>query len=562
MSIDGQDIGIALRRYRRLLGGLALLSAVINLLVLVPSLYMMQVYDRVLLSRNETTLLMLTLIAVALYAFSAFLEWIRGQVLVRISAGFDLQLGTRVFDAAFARNLRERDVNPSQQLNDLTQLRQFIAGPGLIALFDAPWLPVFVLVAFLFHPWFGVMTLLGALLLLALAAWNDRAVRAPLDEAGRIAWQANTYVNGSLRNAEVIQAMGMLSAMRQRWSALQQGLMEAQSRASDRGAAITAMSRCLRITGQSLALGLGALLVLEGQISPGMMIAMSVLLGRALAPVELIIGSWRHYGAARQAHGRLAALLVEQPEVAPGLPLPAPTGALRVEQLQVFAPGAEQPALNGVGFSLKAGEALAVIGGSGSGKSSLARALVGVWPIREGSIRLDGARLEQWPAEALGPHIGYLPQDIELFDGSVAENIARFGDLDSPRIIEAARLAGVHELILRLPLGYDTRLGPAGLGLSGGQRQRIALARTLYGQPRLLVMDEPNSNLDEAGEQALVRALTMMKARGCTVVVITHRMAVLEAVDQILLLRDGVVQLHGPRAQVLRALQGPRETCE
>ncbi|WP_040263026.1 type I secretion system permease/ATPase [Pseudomonas massiliensis] len=551
------DIDAALLRYRRVFWALAIFSGVINLLVLVPSLYMMQVYDRVLTSRNETTLLMLTLIAMGLFMLSGVIEWLRGQVMIRMSAGIDATLAQRLFDAAFTRSLRKQDSNPAQVFGDLTQVRQFITGQGLLAMLDAPWLPVFMVIAFLFHPWFGFLSLGVALVLIALALWGELSTRPSLAQANGLSMKANLYVNSSLHNAEVIQAMGMLPALRKRWSWLQQGMISAQAVASDRGARISAMTKFVRVAAQSLSLGLGALLVLEGQISGGMMIAMSLLLGRALAPVEIAIGSWKQFVGARQSYRRLSDLLAEEPETVAPMTLPAPTGALKVERLLAAPPGAKDPIIKGVDFQLAKGEILAVIGPSASGKSTLARALVGIWPAMEGAVRLDGAPLDQWAPEALGPHLGYLPQDIELFDGSVAENIARFGELDSEPIIQAARHAGIHEMILRFPQGYDNVLGPGGQGLSGGQKQRIGLARALYGQPALIVLDEPNSNLDEAGEQALVQALRALKNAGSTVIMITHRPSVLGVVDKILVLNDGRQQLFGSRDQVLKAVLPP-----
>jgi ATP-binding cassette subfamily C exporter for protease/lipase len=551
------DIDAALLGYRRVFWALALFSGVINLLVLVPSLYMMQVYDRVLTSRNETTLFMLTLIALGLFFFSGLIEWVRGQVMIRMSAGLDDALGERIFDAAFARSLREHNANPAQVLSDLATLRQLITGQGLIALLDAPWLPIFLLVAFIFHPWFGVLTLVLALILIGLALWGELATRTRLGEANRLGVQSAAYVNSTLQNAEVIQALGMLGPLRDRWSLMQRRIIASQAHASDRSARITSATRFVRISGQSLSLGLGALLVLEGQLSAGMMIAMSLLLGRALAPVEIAIGSWKQFTSGRQSYQRLSQLLHQHPRQPLRMPLPPPSGALRLEQLYAGPPGATQPSLRGINLALKKGEVLAVIGASASGKSTLARAMVGVWPPMGGSVRLDDAEISQWTHDALGPYLGYLPQDIELFDGSVADNIARFGEQDAEKIIAASRHAGIHEMILRFPKGYDTPLGPGGLGLSGGQKQRLGLARALYGNPSLIVLDEPNSNLDEAGELALIQAISTLKTAGSTVVLITHRPSVLAVADYILLLKDGTQQAFGLRDAVLKALMPP-----
>ena len=552
-----RDIDAALLRYRRLFGVLALFSGVINLLMLVPSIYMMQVFDRVLTSRNETTLLMLSLILVGFFALGCVLEWVRGQVMIKMSAGLDTQLGERVFDAAFERSLKERSANPAQVLSDLNSIRQFVTGPALIAIFDAPWLPIYVIATFLFHPWLGVFTVIGSLILAGLAVWNELTTRKSMSEANRLSVASSSYVNSTLHNAEVIQAMGMLTPLRRRWFNVQQRVITEQGEASDRSSRIAALSRFVRMTWQSLALGLGAILVIENQISAGVMIAVSVLLGRAMAPAEALIGSWKQMGNAKSSYERLNRLLTEFPKAAPGMPLPPPTGALSIDRLVIIPPGMQKPAVNGVTISLAKGEVLAIIGPSASGKSSLARAMVGIWTARQGSVRLDSAEVGQWSREALGPYLGYLPQDIELFDGTIAENIARFGEVDASKVIEAAQLAGINEMILHFPKGYDTLLGTGGLGLSGGQKQRIGLARALYGHPALVVLDEPNSNLDDAGEAALVQAVRKLKANGCTVVLVTHRPSILGAVDKLLFLKDGVQTLFGPRDQVLKTLVPP-----
>lgn len=558
-----RDIDAALLGYRNLFGSLALFSGVINLLMLVPSIYMMQVFDRVLASRNETTLLMLTLIVLGLFMMSSLLEWIRGRVMIRMSAGFDMKLGERLFGAAFERNLSERGANPAQVLNDLTTLRQFITGPGLIALFDAPWFPIYLAVAFMFHGWLGWFATAGITLLIFLAIWNELVTRQSLAEANQLSVAASGYVNNTLQHAEVIQALGMLPVLRQRWARLQQRIIATQAVASERSGRISALTRFVRMTWQALALGLGAVLVLENEISSGAMIAVSILLGRAMAPVEQAIGSWKSLGGAKTSYERLCRLLEEFPQELPRMALPPPSGALRLDQVAVTPPGAERPVVNGVSFSLAKGEVMAVVGPSASGKSSLARALVGIWPVSKGAVRLDEADVGQWSREALGPYLGYMPQDVELFDGTVAENIARFGEIDSARVIEAARMAGIHEMVLHLPKGYDSPLGGAGgVKLSGGQKQRVGLARALYGNPVLIVLDEPNSNLDEAGEAALVVSIKALKAAGSTVVLVTHRPNVLGVVDKLLLLKDGAVQMFGPRDQVLRALMPAAKPLE
>lgn len=549
-----RDIDAALLRYRKLFWVIALFSGVINLLAVVPAIYMMQVFDRVMSSRNEMTLLLLTIMALGLFLLSSMVEWIRGQVMIRMSEGIDQDLGERIFGVAFQKSLKEHNANPAQVMSDLNALRQFVTGSSLISLLDLPWMPIFLIVTGLLHPWLGLFTLLGAVILFALAIWNEHATRKGLDEANQMSVQASRYVNSTLQNAEVIQAMGMLGNMQRRWAAMQQKLIVAQAGASDKGAAISTVTRLVRTAWQSLAMAVAMLLILEGQISGGVMMAAGFLIGKAMLPAEQAISSWKQLDGAKASYRRLCELLEEFPRPAPKMPLPAPTGALRIERLVVTPPGSKTPVVNGIDLALNKGEVLAIIGPSASGKSSLARAMVGVWPSSHGSVRLDGAEISQWSREALGPYLGYLPQDIELFAGSVAENIARFAEVDSAKVIEAATLAGIHAMVLRFPHGYDTQLGPGGMGLSGGQKQRIGLARALYGQPPLIVLDEPNSNLDDVGEAALVAAIGQLRQAGSTVVLVTHRPSVLAVIDKLLVLQDGNQRMFGPRDQVLKAL--------
>lgn len=552
-----RDIDAALLRYRSLFWVIALFSGVINLLTVVPAIYMMQVFDRVMASRNEMTLLLLTVLALGLFLLSSLVEWIRGQVMIKMSVGIDLDLGERLFGVAFQKSLKEHNANPAQVLSDLNALRQFLTGSALIALLDLPWMPIFLIVTGLLHPWLGLFTLLGALILFCLAIWNEHATRKGLDEANQISVHSSKYVNSTLQNAEVIQAMGMLGNLQKRWAGLQQRLIGAQTTASDQAARISTITRLVRTAWQSLAMGLAMLLILEGQITGGVMMAAGFLISKAMLPAEQAISSWKQLDNAKASYRRLCQLLDEFPRQVERMSLPAPTGAIRIERLVVTPPGSKRPAANGIDIALHKGEVLAVIGPSASGKSSLARAMVGVWPPSYGSVRLDGAEIGQWAPEALGPHIGYLPQDIELFDGTVAENISRFGEADSTKIIEAATLAGIHDMVLRFPQGYDTPLGPGGLGLSGGQKQRIALARALFGKPALVVLDEPNSNLDDAGESALVAAIDALRKHGSTVILVTHRPNVLAVVDKLLVLQDGTQKMFGPRDQVLKALLPP-----
>lgn len=547
----------ALRGQRKAIGAVALFSAAINFLYLTPSLYMLQIYDRVLTSGSEVTFVMLSLVAVGMYLLIGLLEWIRGQVLVRLGNALDLQLAPKIFEAAFERSLREQG-GASAAMSDLANLRQFVTGNGLFALVDAPWIFVYVGALWMFHPVLGVVVSAGVAVLLLLALATELVSRPRLAEANRAAQLGLAFSTGSLRNAEVIEALGMLGALRSRWQACQNQLLARQSEASDRAGAIAAVTRFVRLALQSAMLGVGALLVLDHQLSAGAMIAGSILASRALAPVELLIGTWRQFIVAQGAYHRLRELLQLFPGRPAGLPLPRPRGQLRADAVVAAPPGAASGVIKGLSLSLDPGEILTILGPSASGKSTLARLLVGVWPAKLGSVRLDGVDIHQWNKEELGPWIGYLPQDIELFDGTVAENIARFGELDSEAIIAAANMAGIHEMILRFARGYDTPIGEAGCTLSGGQRQRIALARALYRKPSLLVLDEPNASLDDAGEAALLKAIVQARAEGCAIVLITHRTALVDVSDKLLVLRDGQAVLQGPRREVLEALDKHR----
>ncbi|MGF6591337.1 type I secretion system permease/ATPase [Pseudomonas sp. 2835] len=558
----GAPLWAALADHKSTLLSVGCFTALINLLMLVPSIYMLQVYDRVLSSQNETTLWMLTLMVVGFFIFIGALEAIRSFIVIRVGNQLEQGFNLNVYRAAFERNLRHGDGQAGQALNDLTQVRQFVTGPALFAFFDAPWFPIYLAVIFLFNVWLGVMACAGALLLIALALLNERLTHKPLVEASGFQQQSTHLASSQLHNAESIQAMGMLGALRQRWFALHSRFLNLQNQASDTSAVITAVSKSLRLCLQSLVLGLGALLVIEGQMTPGMMIAGSILMGRVLSPIDQLIAVWKQWSGAHMAYQRLDGLLRTFPEPPAPMALPAPSGRLSVEQVSAGPPGKRVATLQQISFNLGAGEVLGVLGTSGSGKSTLAKVLVGVWPTLAGTVRLDGADLHRWDREALGPYIGYLPQNIELLRGSIAENIARFAELDGLKVVEAARQAGVHELILRLPQGYDTRLGEDGGDLSGGQKQRIALARALYGGPSLIVLDEPNSNLDTSGEAALASAIAQMKAQGRTVVLVTHRSAALAQADKLLVLSEGRMQAFGPAHEVMQALSRAQEQAQ
>ncbi|MCK9510941.1 MAG: type I secretion system permease/ATPase [Pigmentiphaga sp.] len=553
-SLPRDEIVQALVSFKQAFRSVGMFSMVINMLMLVPSIYMLQVYDRVLASRNSYTLLMLTVIMLGAYVIMAALEYVRSQVLIRIGSRLDIQLNRRVYTAAFEQNLKNGNGNATQALNDLTTIRQFVTGSAPMAFFDAPWAPIYILVIFLFDMWLGLFALIGTLILIVLAIINQWVTNKPLKEANSLSVASTTQAGNTLRNAEVIEAMGMMPDLQARWYRTHEQFLKLQNEASEKAAVVSSYTRFFRISLQSLVLGLGALLVLQGSITAGMMIAGSILLGRALAPVEMVINVWKQWAGVRSAHERLVKLLETNPARRSGMALPPPKGDLSLEGVAAAPPGSRLPILRNLNLTVDAGDVLGIIGPSGSGKSTLARLLVGVWPAMMGTVRLDGADVYQWNKDQLGPHVGYLPQDIELFGGTISENIARFGNVDPEKVIAAARMAGVHEMILQFAAGYDTQIGDGGSSLSGGQRQRIALARAVYGMPSLVVLDEPNSNLDETGEEALRGAISRLREAGKTVVLITHRTSIIAATTKLLLLRDGTAAMFGPTQQVLASL--------
>jgi len=535
-------------------GAAALFSFCINLLFLGSPLYMLQVYDRVLASGSRDTLVMLTVALVLALATMAALDAIRASVLVRCGVGFDARLSARLMTALIDRGARSGGARQAELLRDLDQVRQFLAGVAVLAIFDLPWMPIYVAVLCLLHPVLGLIALAGGLGLLVLAALNELVTGPPLRRANEAALRSYGVTDAALRNAEVIQAMGMQAGLLARWQRDRSDMLSSQAVANDRNATVSALTKFTRLLLQSLILGAGAWLALDRAVSPGVIFAGSLLMGRALAPIEQLVGAWKQLVGARQAYRRVRGLLIAEPERRIGMALPRPQGRLSVERLVYAPPGAERPLLKGISFELAAGQGLGLIGPTASGKSTLARLLVGAWQPTLGHVRLDGAEISDWNRADVGRQVGYLPQDIELFAGTVRDNIARFTDAAPADIVAAARQAGIHEMILRLPNGYETEIGEGGAALSGGQRQRIALARALLGGPRLLVLDEPNAYLDADGELALTRTLDELKAAGTTLVVIAHRPAVLATVDQLLVLRDGAVEMLGPRAEIVARL--------
>lgn len=532
----------------------AFVSLFINLLMLVPSLYMLQLYDRVLASRSEETLLMLTLIVIVMFGVMGTLEFIRSRILIRVGNSIDAKMSTRLFNSMFALANKNPGKATSQPLSDLTQIRQFLTGIPLFAFFDAPWIPIYIGIMFLFHPWLGYFAIFAALVALSLTLVNEKRTKQKLEESNKYFQQSQGFIQTSLRNSEIIEAMGMHENVRKRWYARYVSFLNEQSCASDEAGLWSNLSKTIRMLMQSLVLGLGGYLAIIGEMSPGMMIAGSILMGRALAPVDLMTNTWKQFSGARMAYHRLNKMLEQFPEKEKPTPLPQIKGFIDLESIVVIPPEAKTPAIKGVSLSIQAGETVGVIGPSAAGKSSLARAILGVWPLYTGKVRIDRADIGHYDRAVLGKQIGYLPQDIELFDGTITENIARYEEAKPEMVIEAAMVAGVHEMILQLPQGYDTPIGPGGIALSGGQRQRIGLARAIYDYPKIVVLDEPNSNLDEAGERALVQAISSLKKRGTTVILITHRPSSLGSADKILFLRDGQIQMFGPRDEVIAAL--------
>jgi len=530
-------------------------SLFVNALMLVPTFFMIQVSGRVVPSGNTSTLGILTIVLTGLIVTSGSLEWVRSRILVRVSNRLSVLLSSDVYRASFKRALNSGGTDATaQSLNDLTALRQFFTGSGILAVFDAPWFPVYTAVMFLFHPWLGWFTIGCALVLIVLAVINHKATGKFTAEANRQIVESNVITTKLLRNAEVIESMGMLETLMNRWASRQRKLLRMQSDAGDQGALISSVSKTFRTWSQSIALAIGAYLVVTHQINPGLLIAGSLLLGRALGPIDQVIGNWKGFISAKVQYDRLNKAMRDLRAEPESKKLSPPTGCIHVEGLVVTPPGGSTPVLRDVSFSVPAGSIVGVIGSSGAGKSTLVRALLGIWPCERGAVLLDNIDITDWNKHDLGPYVGYLPQDIELFEGSISDNISRFETVDPEKVVQAAKIAGVHEMILMLPDGYETVIGSEGVNLSGGQRQRLGLARAIYGIPRLIVLDEPNSNLDELGERALGAALERLKELGSTVFIVSHRPNVLTRLDRVLVMSEGVVSLYGERDKVIEQL--------
>lgn len=533
--------------------GVAVVSGLVNILYLTGSFYLLEIYDRVLSSGSIPTLIAISLLALMLYGFQGAFEVVRGRMLVRIAGTLDESLAGRIYRAMVRAPLKVRTRGDGQQaIRDFDQIRSFLSGSGPGAFFDLPWMPLYIVICFLFHPWIGYAAIFGVAVLIVLTILTNFLTEGPSKATSEAAAARDGLAQASQRNAEVIQAMGMMNRISEIWAQRNDEYRLQNRRNADVGNGLGAISKVFRMALQSGVLAVGALLVIYGEASPGIIIASSILTSRALAPVELAIANWRGFTAARQSWGRLRELLYHIPEPDYPLDLPAPKKELHAESLASGPPTVQKITIADVNFAVPAGSAMGVIGPSGSGKSSMVRAIIGLWPIHRGSVRLDGAALDQWHPDELGKHMGYLPQDVELFAGTIADNISRFSaDATSEQIVAAARAAHVHDLILHLPDGYETEIGPHGAALSAGQRQRVALARALFGDPFLVVLDEPNSNLDAEGEQALTQAILGVRARGGVVVVVAHRPSALAGVDLVLTMQDGRQVAFGPKDEVL-----------
>ncbi len=544
-------------------------SMFINLLMLIPPLYMLQLYDRVLTSRSESTLYMLTLIVIVLFITMGLLEVVRSRMLIKFGNKFANILSNRVFESTFELANKKPEAANSRLMGDLMQLRQFLSGNGLFAFFDAPWIPVYIIVLFMFHVYFGIFAIFAAIVLVIITILNEYTTKEVLDKANTLNRDAMALLESNIRNAEIINAMGMKKDVRKKWEEKYFGFLVAQNDASNKVGIWSNLSKTLRMFFQSMMLGLGAYLAVNMELSAGMMIAGSIIMGRALAPLDLMIATWKGFSGARMSYKRVDKLLKEFPKNKEYMELPPPKGFLTLEGVYAKPPASEKYTLENINFSINKGDIVGIIGPSAAGKSTLARVILGVWPVQIGTVRMDGADISQWDREHLGRYIGYLPQDIELFAGTISENIARFRKVDAQKVIEAAQKAGVHEMILRLQEGYDTPIGTSGTVLSGGQRQRIGLARAIYDNPSFVVLDEPNSNLDEQGELALLKTVEELKKSGTTVVIITHRQNILKATNKIVLMNSGRIEKYGisddilgnaaKQSQAAQAIQRPAQ---
>ena len=552
---DKSELGKRLLIFKKEFIWIGVFSLIANVLMLTPTFYMLQVYDRVLHSRSELTLIVVTVFLIVFFAVMAFSEWLRSRLLVRVGVKIDEALNSPVFNTSFEAFLKRAGKNPVEAFSDLTGIRQFLAGPGIIAFFDLPWTPVYIGVMFLLHPFLGMLSIFFACVQVLLTWVSHRVTVSGIECAGKAGRDSNAYVQSKLRNIEPVHAMGMVGNLEKHWMAFHEDALEKNKLSQHKQHQLQAFTKFVRYTMQSLTLGAGGLLVLEGKMSAGGMIAGNVLMSRVLQPLDMLVATWQQLIQTKMSYERLDQLMDEFPERPKGISHGAPVGDVRLEGLQATVQGRQEPILRGLDAVFPAGSVIAVIGPSGSGKSTLARCLVGVWPEVSGRVLIGDKPIESWDRNELGRYIGYLPQDVELFDGSIAENIARFSCINAEKVIEAATRTGIHDMILRFPKGYDTDIGEAGSLLSGGQRQRIGLARAMYDNPSLIVLDEPNANLDDAGDRALLQAVLDLKKQGATVFLISHRMNVLSVADEIFSMQNGRIAHYGKKEEVLASLR-------
>lgn len=540
------ELGRSIWTFRREFVWVGIFSLFANLLMLSPTLYMLQVFDRVMLSQNEFTLIGLTIVITLFFFMMAFAEWVRSRLLVRAGVRFDEFLNSRVFKASFDANLNQTTHNSVQSFSDLINLRQFLTGNGIFAIFDTPWTPIYIIVLFMMHPWLGFVAVIFTAFFVALAWYSHQLTAAGNERANQAQMKANVYLNGKLRHAETVEALGMLQSLRRHWLAMYDVQNVQAHEAQKLQHQVQAFVKFVQYSQQSLVLALGALLAIRGEISAGAMVASNALVGNALRPISVLVSTWKQFADAQTSYVRLERLLEDHPEREALHAADVVMGQITLQDLVATAPGRRAPILRGLDVSFNAGEVVAIVGPSGAGKSTLARCIIGIWPGVTGRVLLDGHDITKWSRDELGPSLGYLPQDIELFEGSIAENISRFGDINPEWVIEAAQRTGIHEMVLRFPRGYDTPMGEAGGMLSGGQRQRVGLARAIYGNPTLIVLDEPNSNLDDVGEAALIKTVKELREQGRTVFMVVHQQSILSVADRVLLLNDGVIKQFGP----------------
>ncbi len=548
------DLEEILKTFRSSFITVGVYSFFINILMLAAPIYMLAVYDIVMPSKGLDTLVVVTLVILVFFIGGAVLEFVRSKVMIHISNRLDAKLNKRIFDATFDMAAKYPGKATPQPIRDFNTIKSFLTGAGAFAIFDMPWFPIYIAIMFAFSPIYGLYGLSATAIILIITIMNSKATKKGLEESNTLFQKSMSHFSDSIRNVEAIEAMGMRKPLYKRWMQKHYEYIKTHTQASSKAAAYTNASKSFRMISSSLMYGVGAILAITGQISPGMIIAGAVLLGRALAPISQIVGTWKQFTSARQAYQKLNELLKEFDEPQKRLSLPDPKGNITFEKVFVVPPMSKNPVLKGVNLAIEPGECVGFIGPSAAGKSTIAKAAVGVWPTATGTVRIDGAEISHYNKDELGKHIGYLPQDIELFEGTIAENISRFTEADPNDIVNAAKISGTHELILRLPDGYETRVGPGGATLSGGQKQRIGLARAVFKIPKIIVLDEPNSNLDDAGEYALMMAMQFLKQQGSTILFITHKRNLLALADKIAFVQDGTIKLYGARDDVLTAL--------